>query len=82
MSIWKTLLDTARQLAASKKVMLAVISALVWAGGKFGLNLTPDQLLPLVAPLWGALAGQSVADIGKSAALIKADAKPAVIAAP
>lgn len=72
MSIWKTILDTLRQLAASKKVMLAFISALVWAGGKFGLSLTPEQMLPIIGPLWGAIAGQSLADIGKSKAVIEA----------
>jgi hypothetical protein len=71
-SIFKTILGTLRKLAGSRKVMLAVISGLLYAGGKLGLHLDADQLLPIVAPLWGALTGVAMEDIGKSKAVIEA----------
>mgnify|MGYP001613506316 FL=1 len=70
------MLQALKELLRSKKVMLALISIVVWAGGKFGLSLTEAELLPIVAPLWGALLGQLVADVGKSAAAITAGTQP------
>lgn len=68
------LLSTLRKLAGSRKVLLAVISGLLYAGGKLGLHLDADQLIPIVAPLWGALTGVALEDVGKTKATIAAAA--------
>ena len=51
---------------------MAFISAAVWLGGKVGLDLDADTLLPAVAPMWGYIIGQSAADFKKSAAELEA----------
>lgn len=60
-NLWTTL----KALAASRKVMLAVISGLVWLLGRAGINATQDDLLPIIVPLWGALLGTAGEDIAK-----------------
>lgn len=60
-NLWTTL----KALAASRKVMLAVISGLVYIGGRLGLHLDNETLLPIVSPLWGALFGTAVEDVAK-----------------
>jgi len=65
--MWKAI----KEMLGSKKALMAILSAAVWAGGKFGLELDADELLPLVAPLWAYVLGQSVADLGKEKAKIE-----------
>lgn len=67
--MWKALKD----MAAQKKALVALLAALVWAGGKLGLQLDADELYPMVAPLWAYIIGQGIADHGKEAAKITAD---------
>lgn len=64
-----------KEMLASKKALMAILSALVWVVGKAGLELDVDELLPVVAPLWAYVLGQAVADHGKSAAQLAAPAK-------
>lgn len=61
------MMDAIKALAASRKFFLAIVSVLVWAGGRFGLKLEQDDLLPIVAPLWGVIFGVAVEDFGKGA---------------
>lgn len=60
-----------RGLLSSKKALMAFISAAVWLGGKAGLDLDATELLPAVAPMWGYVLGQSLADHGKEKALVE-----------
>lgn len=54
-------------LMGSKKFMAAVVSIIVWIAAKFGAELEAEEILPLVAPLWGYIAAMIGADWGKSA---------------
>ena len=66
-------------LMGSKKFMAAVVSVIVWIAAKFGAELETEEVIPLVAPLWGYIAAMIGADWGKSAkeAEIANDNKPA-----
>lgn len=76
MSIGKTLLETLRALAGSKKFVTAIIAGLVWAGGKIGLDLSSEVVGGIVTPLLVAILGQGVADVGKSKALAESSKTP------
>lgn len=73
----KNLWTTLKALAASRKVMLAVISGLIYCGGRLGLELSNETLLPVVSPLWGALFGTAVEDVAKHQAAGKVAAAAA-----
>lgn len=60
------------ELLRSKKFLAALIAAILWGVGKLGLNLTEDQIAPIVAPLWLYIVGQAFADHGKERAKIEA----------
>jgi hypothetical protein len=66
--MWQAL----KSLLASRKIMVAIISAVAYGVGKLGLKLEADELIPMVAPLWGALFGLAAEDFGKQAAKLKA----------
>lgn len=68
-------------LLGSKKAMMAFISSGVWVAGKFGLQWSAAELLPVVGPLWGYIAAQCGADWGKSKAEIEAGGKEAAAVA-
>lgn len=57
-----------KEMAGSKKFLAAVLSAVVWVAGRWGLKINAEELLPVVGPLWGYIFGQAAADWGKSAA--------------
>jgi hypothetical protein len=61
-------------LLGSKKALMAVLSAIAWAVGHFGLSLEVQELVPLVAPLWMYIFAQGAADLGKSKAEVHASA--------
>ena len=69
----KTIWDTMKALAGSKKFQAAVLSALVWGIGlglgKLGVTEKPtaEDLAPFVGPLWLYIFGQGLADFGKEA---------------
>ena len=65
-----------KQLLASRKVMVAIISAVVYGVGKLGLHLDTEELVPMVAPFWGALLGLAAEDFGKQAAKVTAAGAP------
>lgn len=54
-------------LAASRKFQVAVLAAVVWGVGKLGLEISTEDLLPLVAPLWAYIFGVALEDLGKGA---------------
>lgn len=60
-NLWQTL----KALAASRKVMLAVITGLIWVAGRAGLAVTQADLLPIVGPLWAGIFGIAVEDVAK-----------------
>lgn len=63
-----------REMLESKKFLAALLAVLVWGLGQLGANMTPEQLAPLVGPLWLYILGQAWADSGKEAAKIDAGA--------
>lgn len=66
--------DAIKQLLASRKVFLALLSAVVYGVGKLGLKIDAEDLVPIVAPLWGALFGVALEDVGKAKVKVLADA--------
>lgn len=64
--------STAKEILKSKKALIALLSAVVYAAGRFGLDLDRDELLGVVTPLWAYVLGQGIADAGKEAAKLKA----------
>jgi hypothetical protein len=70
--MWNALKKGLVGLFGSKKFLAALLSAIGWAVGKFGVDLDADELYPLVAPLWAYVLAQMGADWGKAAAEITA----------
>ena len=68
----KALWDAVKGLVGSKKFLAACVSAAVWLGGKAGLDLDADELLPAVAPFWGYILAQMGSDWGKEKAKLEA----------
>lgn len=65
--MWKSIWKSIRGLLASKKAMMAVLSAVVWLVGKVGFDLDVEDLAGAVGSLWVYIFGQGVADHGKGA---------------
>jgi len=63
--------EAVKDLLRSKKALMAIATMIVAAGGKLGLDLNADELLPILAPLMAYVVGQGIADSGKEAAKIK-----------
>ena len=61
------------ELLSSKKFVAALLSVILWGVGKLGLNMTEDQLAPIVGPLWLYILGQAFADHGKERAKVEAE---------
>ena len=68
--IWTTV----KALLSSKKFIAALIAALVWLGGKVGLHVDSETMAGIVGPIVAYVLGQGIADHGKEAAQITADA--------
>lgn len=49
----------------SKKFLAAAVAVIVWLAGKAGANLSNEELLGAVAPLWTYVLAQGAADWGK-----------------
>lgn len=62
-------METIKKLAGSRKVFLCVLSVFVWGLGRFGLEISQEDLLPIVGPIWGVIFGISLEGIGKSRAI-------------
>lgn len=59
-----------KELLSSKKFVTAMIAVIVWLVGRLGLHVDAETLAGAITPLLVFIAGQSVADHGKSEALI------------
>jgi len=46
-------------------------AVLVWVAGRFGLDVSAEELLPIVSLLAAYVVGQGIADAGKAAAQIE-----------
>lgn len=68
----KLIWNTIKQLASSKKAVVAFAAAVAWIGGRFGLHLDQAELAGAVGPLWAYVLAQAVADHGKEAAKLGA----------
>lgn len=66
-----------RELLTSKKFATTVVAIIVWVVGRFGLHVDEAALLPLVGALAAFVVAQGLADQGKSAAKIDAQAAAA-----
>lgn len=64
--------DAFAELLKSKKFLAALMAMLIWGVGKAGLDMSEEQLAPIVGPLWLYIMGQAFADRGKSAAQVEA----------
>lgn len=71
--------DAFADLFASKKFIVAIVSVIAWAVGHIGLELTAEQLAPIVGPLWLFIVGQAFADHGKEAAKVEAESLPLLL---
>lgn len=60
-----------KEFVGQKKGLAVVLSIVAWVGGRFGLNLDPEVLLPAVLPLWVYIFGQGIADMGKEKAKVE-----------
>ena len=63
--------NTVKDLLKSKKFLVAVVAALVWIGGRVGLDVSKEDLLAAVTPLWAFVLGQGIADAGKEKAKLE-----------
>ena len=52
----------------SKKALMAIATVLVTLGSKYGLEVSADELLPIISPLMAYIVGQGIADHGKERA--------------
>lgn len=62
--------EAIKGILSSKKALMAFVSILVWVVAKAGLDLSTEQLLPIVGPLWLYIFGQGIADLGKEKAKV------------
>jgi hypothetical protein len=72
------MLNLIQALLQSKKFALTLTAVLVWVLGRAGLDIPPEEILPVVAAIVGFVLAQGWADNGKEAVLAAAKAaKPA-----
>ncbi len=60
-----------KELLESKKFLAAILAIVVWAVGRLGIDMSTEQLAPIVGSLWTYIVGQAIADHGKSKAKIE-----------
>ena len=58
-------------LLKSKKALTAIAGVIVALGAKAGLNISTQELMPILAPLMAYIVGQGIADHGKERAKIE-----------
>ena len=63
-----------KDLLGSKKFLVTLAAIIVWVGGKAGLGLSTEMVLPIVTLLGVFVGGQAVADLGKEKAKVASDA--------
>jgi len=60
-----------KQLLTSKKAWAAIVAVIVWCVGRFGWDVAPADLAPVIGILCTFIAGQALADVGKEKAKIE-----------
>ena len=60
-----------RGLLESKKAIAAIAATLVAILGKAGLEVSTEELMPILTPLMAYIVGQGIADHGKERAKIE-----------
>lgn len=63
-----------KDLLSSKKFLAAIVAVLCWVGLRFGISVDPTQATEAIAPLIAFIVGQGIADHGKEAAIVSAQA--------
>lgn len=63
-----------KQLLSSKKAIAAVTGVLVSVVGRWGLDLPPDAVNQIVGVIAAYILGQGIADAGKEAVRLQAEA--------
>jgi len=81
MKILSAIKGVLASLFGSKKFVALLMGVAIWLGSKIGLNLTEAQLLPILALIGTYIGAQGVADLGKSKAIVEAEAAKALSAA-
>lgn len=69
-----------KDLFASKKFVIALISVIAWAAGRIGWNVDPAELTQAVSPFLAFIVGQGIADLGKAAKPAASTGAPAAAA--
>lgn len=64
--------QTIKDAFSSKKFLAFISTGLVYAAGRWGLNIDPSALDRLLALTAVYITGQGIADFGKSAAIVTA----------
>lgn len=62
------MLQALKALLSSKKFLTAIIAMIVWAAGRWGIELDVGEVTAFVSPLMTAILGQGIADIRRPAA--------------
>lgn len=55
----------------SKKALTAIAGVIIAIAAKAGLDLSTDELMPILTPLMAYIVGQGIADHGKERAKIE-----------
>ena len=58
-------------LLKSKKALTAIAGVIIAIGAKAGLDLSTDELMPILTPLMAYIVGQGIADHGKERAKVE-----------
>lgn len=69
---------TLAELLTSKKFLAALAAIVVYVAGRFGFDIDPAALDHIFAALLVYVGGQGLADVGKSAATVAANAPKGV----
>ncbi len=64
-----------KDLAKSKKAIIAICTTIAAAGAKIGWNVSTEELIPIITPLMAYIVGQGIADNGKEKAKMEAPQK-------
>ena len=70
----ETIKKTIIELVTSKKALALLAGAIVWALAQAGIVATPEAILPLLGLVAAYIAGQGIADAGKSAKKLEVEA--------
>ena len=58
-------------LLKSKKALTAIAGVIIAIAAKAGLDMSTDELMPILSPLMAYIVGQGIADHGKERAKIE-----------